>query len=128
MELTSSLMTCTGINSLVEKRPPAIEVSRAPGPTSERGREAVSGRVTDDDGLSHVMVFAGGDKVFFESTSTGQQLKAVPFTADVDLQNGENVVTVLATDQEGYSTTRSVVTWFDDRAVAQANPESSGPH
>jgi len=101
------------------RRPPSIEVSRAPGATSAGKRAAVSGRVTDDEGLSHVMVFSGGDKVFFENTAAGQALTSVPFTADIDLQHGENVVTVLATDKEGYSSSRSVVTWHDDRAVAK---------
>jgi len=110
------------------RRPPAIEVSRGPAPTTTGRRDAVSGRVTDDESLAHVMVFAGGDKVFFESAGRGQRLQALPFTADIELDAGENIVTVLATDREGYSTTRSVVTWYDDHAVAAANSaHTDGP-
>ena len=98
--------------------PPAIEVSRAPGVTYSGRRAALSGMVSDDAGLSHVMVFAGGDKVFFEGGGE-VPLKSVPFTADVDLDEGENVLTVLATDVDGYSTSRSVVTWVDREAVAK---------
>jgi carboxyl-terminal processing protease len=102
------------------RRPPTIEISRAPQLSHPGRRAALSGMVSDDDGLAHVMVFAGGDKVFFDGAGGGS-LASVPFTADIDLSPGENVLTVLATDTAGYSATRSVVTWVDETAVARAD-------
>jgi carboxyl-terminal processing protease len=101
------------------EEPPRIEVTRVPPPRVESGHTTVSGLVTDDRGLDHVMVFVGENKVFFEGAGTAPAgsaaqpglLRSVPFTADVALQPGSNVITVLATDGQGFRTSRSLVVW-----------------
>lgn len=108
------------------RRPPTITVSRAPGLQHTTRHASLSGVVTDDKALDHVMIFAAGDKVFFEGGRAEAPLASVPFTADLTLEEGENVLTVLATDDEGYSTTRSVVTWVDTHAMARAAGSARG--
>jgi len=102
------------------RTPPGIVITRAPGPVGEQGVVTVSGVVTDPTGIADVLVFLGDDKVFF--AGAGQTpLRSVPFTADVALAPGENVITVLARDTDGLTQTRSVVTDYvdaDRRAVA----------
>jgi hypothetical protein len=102
------------------RRTPKIGISRAPDARTTDARVALSGVVEDDGGLDHVMVFAGGDKVFFEGSGRKADIRSLPFTADVELSAGENVITVLATDTDGFSTTRSVVAWRDATELAQA--------
>jgi len=104
------------------RRTPEIQISRAPKDRSSDTRVALSGVVEDDGGLDHVMVFAGGDKIFFEGSGRKADIRSLPFTADVELEPGENVITVLATDTDGFSSTRSVVAWRDDSELARIEP------
>jgi hypothetical protein len=111
---------------------PEITVSRAPDQQTGQRRGSLSGVVTDDVGLDHVMVFQSGaadargathgDKVFFEGSGSTTAIRSLPFTADLDLQPGVNVITVLATDRDGLTSTRSVITWFDDGELAKLQP------
>jgi carboxyl-terminal processing protease len=101
--------------------PPVIEVTRHPGLRVDGSRAVISGAVRDDRGLQHVMVYVGEDKVFLETGTAGaQHLRSLPFTADAALEAGSNVVTVVATDDQGSQSTRSIVIWHDGEAVAQA--------
>jgi carboxyl-terminal processing protease len=102
-----------------QRRPPNIEVTRAPGPKVDSDRVTVSGVVTDDLGLRHVMVFVGEDKVFFEGAGKTSTLRTLPFTADVTLKDGSNVITVLATDDEGFVSSRSVVIHRTAKGIAR---------
>ena len=71
----------------------------------------VSGVVTDETGVRHVMVYSGDNKLFFAGGGKSP-VRSVPFTADVPLQPGANTITVLAEDEDGITTTRSVVTYY----------------
>ncbi len=99
---------------------PKISISRAPEVRTTDARVVLSGVVEDEEGLDHVMVYAGDDKVFFEGSGRHTGIRSLPFTADVELASGENVITVLATNAEGFSSTRSVVAWRDATELAQA--------
>jgi carboxyl-terminal processing protease len=103
------------------RRPPTIDITRAPESRIDGGRMALSGVVTDDRGLAHVMVYVGDDKVFFEGGGPTSALRSLPFTADVALEAGSNLVTVLATDDQGFVASRSVVTSGGGSAVAQVD-------
>jgi carboxyl-terminal processing protease len=92
--------------------PPRIQVTRQPGAASETGSVSISGVVTDDVGLVHVMVYASENKVFYQGGPKDSGLKSLPFTADVNLEPGINTVTVLATDSDGFTHTQSVVTEY----------------
>jgi carboxyl-terminal processing protease len=103
---------------------PSIEVTRRPGTTSDSARVTISGVVRDESGVAHVMVFAADDKVFYQGGGPTSKLQAVPFTADVVLAEGRNVLTVLSEDTDGHRRTDSVVTWLGpDGSLAAA----SGP-
>ncbi|MEQ1500741.1 MAG: S41 family peptidase [Myxococcota bacterium] len=104
------------------RQPPTIAITRAPEVRLDGGRTTVSGVVTDDRGLSHVMVYVGDDKVFFEGGGPTSALRSLPFTADLTLEPGANVISVLATDDQGFVSSRSVVTAFGGSAIAKANP------
>ncbi|MFT4623568.1 MAG: carboxyl-terminal processing protease [Myxococcota bacterium] len=102
-------------------RPPTIQISRGPDTVSKGARATLSGVVLDDVGVAHVMVFAGDDKVFYQGGGPTSRLRAVPFTADVSLAAGRNVLTVLAKDVDGHTRSASLVTWYGrDEAVAHA--------
>ena len=96
------------------RAPPTVEITRHPEPRVDSSRVSVSGVVRDDVGLANVVVYAGGNKVFFEGSRSGVVVSQVPFTAEVTLEPGSNVVSVLATDVDGFTSTDSVVVYFDD--------------
>jgi len=101
------------------QRPPRIEITRAPEIHVNAAHATLSGVVTDDRGLRHVMVFVGDDKVFFESGTTGTTaLRSLPYTANVVLAPGANQITVLATDVDGFVASRSVTTWSEVAELA----------
>ncbi|HHO52832.1 MAG TPA: PDZ domain-containing protein [Deltaproteobacteria bacterium] len=102
--------------------PPVVSITRSPPPYSDSSRITLSGVVTDDVGVSNVMIFAGDNKVFFEGSGPTSALRSLPFTADVELQDGSNVLTVLATDADGFVSSRSVLSWFDGIGLAQLHP------
>jgi hypothetical protein len=133
------------------RKPPVIEVTRAPGQSVDRDRVTVSGVVTDDTGLSYVMVYdqrrattgtgevdealegndalRTPDKVFFQGSHHGEAVRSVPFTADVQLEPGLNTVTIIATDQDGLHATRSVVTFYlaPELQAQLTDPEEADP-
>jgi carboxyl-terminal processing protease len=89
-------------------RPPTIRVTHGPAASTERSRVTLSGIAADDTGLRHVMVFADGDKLFFQGEQPG--VRQVPFTADATLEPGTNVLSIVAVDEQGFTRTQSVVT------------------
>lgn len=101
---------------------PTVEVTRRPALRVTGGQATVSGVVTDDRGLRYVMVFVDDNKVFFEGGGPTSSLRSVPFTADVALSPGENLVTVLAADDQGFKTSRSMVIWSAEAEVAKVTP------
>ncbi|MCB9682238.1 MAG: PDZ domain-containing protein [Alphaproteobacteria bacterium] len=105
-----------------ERVPPRIDISAAPGTRVQQDLVTLSGRVADDDGLDHVVVYADDDKVFYEGSDPGQGLPTIPFTADVRLTPGEHTLTVLARDARGFVSTASrVVTRSEDVRTADAS-------
>jgi carboxyl-terminal processing protease len=103
--------------------PPRIDITRSPETMVGSPRVTLSGVVTNAPGLSHVMVFAGDDKVFYQGKGQGGAVRSVPFTADVVLEPGMNTLTVLATGAQGTTRSRSVVTWYDPSSVARVELE-----
>ena len=103
-----------------ERKPPRIEITRAPERVATGERVTISGMVTDDNGLAHVMVYAGNDKVFHQGAGRSSRLTAIPFTADVPLEPGLNTLVVQAIDRDGTTRTESVVTWSEAPELAAA--------
>ncbi|MCB9678868.1 MAG: PDZ domain-containing protein [Alphaproteobacteria bacterium] len=90
---------------------PSIAVSRAPESVVDTETVVVSGLVEDVGGMQHVTVWGGGDKLFYEG-STG--VASVPFTADVRLEPGTNIISIVAQDVDGFTSTHSLVTFLRD--------------
>jgi hypothetical protein len=99
-----------------------------PGVVADRGQATISGVVSDDVGLKYVMVYLGEDKVFFQGGVSGAHLKSMPFTADLALKPGSNTVSVLATDEDGFTSTKAVSTFWVDPSVAKADEVTIAPH
>jgi len=92
------------------RQPPTITVTRAPTTVAGADHATISGVVRDDHGIADVLVYKGSDKVFFQGGLGGEPLRSVPFTAEVPLDMGVTTLVILATDDEGHTVTRSVVT------------------
>lgn len=95
-----------------QAHPPQIDLSQAPPLSTAERTLTVSGLARDDRGLAHVQVFVDDDKAFVDaSPHVGAPLRAVPFTATVQLEPGVHRVVVVATDRDGLSQTRSQRVW-----------------
>lgn len=103
-----------------DRQAPRIEITTRPELVTGGSRVVVSGRVTDDRGVAHVMVFAGADKVFHQGAGRNSTLRAIPFTAEVAVEPGVNTLVVQAVDADGVVSTRSVVTVAARPELAQA--------
>lgn len=111
--------------TFVAGEPPQIQVTRAPEILVKGNRATVSGVVTDNTGISHVEVYHGADKVFFQGSLADAHIRSVPYTADLDLKPGQNTISVLATDENGFTSTASVVTFYVDAALAAKGPSTT---
>jgi carboxyl-terminal processing protease len=96
----------------VHRTPPAVELSRAPGLLVDGSRAVLSGAVRDDDGMRDVIIYHGDEKIYYQGGQIG--VTAMPFTAEATLNPGQNLFVVLARDEQGMTSLRSVVVWYDD--------------
>lgn len=112
----------TGFPEGPTRKPPVIQVTRAPALVVDGPRATISGVVDDDSGIAHVMVFSGADKVFYQGSGPSSVVRSVPYTADVALEPGSNTVTVLTTDVDGFTHTASIVTYFGNPELAAVSP------
>jgi carboxyl-terminal processing protease len=97
----------------VRRSPPNVQITRAPDVLVTEPRGVLSGVVDDDLGIQHVMVWNGEDKVFYQGSVRGGAVRTVPFTADLELVPGANVVSVVAIDSSGLATVRSLIVRYD---------------
>jgi carboxyl-terminal processing protease len=109
------------------RKPPTILVTRQPGLVVEQARVTVSGLVTDDKGVADVMVFAGDNKVFYQGSRGEHSVRSVPFTADIELDAGANTLSILVKDNQGLTTTKSVVTFYLSAELAKKSQELTSP-
>lgn len=91
--------------------PPKIEVTREPDTVVGRSQAVLSGVVEDDQGLEDVIVFHGEDKVFYQGG--GSSIRSVPFTVDLQLEEGENLLVILSRDSDGLTDIQSLNVFFD---------------
>lgn len=115
----------TGAVQASEERrePPVVRLTRAPELSTSLKRVTVSGEVEDDRAIEHVMVYDGEDKIFYQGAVEGHAVRSVPFTADLEMVDGLNTITVVAIDDRGLAATRSVVsTRVDELLQAQVRP------
>ncbi|TNE91835.1 MAG: PDZ domain-containing protein [Deltaproteobacteria bacterium] len=112
----------TPLTSSPEREPPRVEITQKAPELLDVSTVSVSGFVSDDAGLSHVMVFHNDDKIFYEGGAGANGLTRLPFTVDVALEEGMNTITVLAKDSDGLTATRSEMTFYEPPAKAAAAP------
>jgi len=91
--------------------PPQLRITREPEGLVGRAQAVISGLVEDDKALKDLMIFHGEEKVFYQGG--GDDIRALPFTVDLDLEEGENLVVIMARDQEGLTDIQSVNIFFD---------------
>jgi len=99
--------------------PPSIEVGKELPPVVDRSLASLSGMVFDDS-LAHVTVWLDDEKV---ALADGGGLEAIPFSADVELQPGLNTLAVVATDEDGLTSTHSTVVYYEPPEVTAKAPE-----
>jgi hypothetical protein len=86
--------------------PPKVAFTHTPEAVVSGGTVTLSGTVTDDKGLRDVIVYAGDQKIAYESGGAGA-LASVPFSATADIAEGNTLLVVVARDQDGLATTRA---------------------
>lgn len=96
---------------------PDIQITVSPEPHVRTNLVTLSGVVTDDSGVGHVVIYAGGDKVFYQGSRKGHEVKSVPFSADVELEPGKNTISILSADESGHHSTASRVVYVDDGSL-----------
>jgi carboxyl-terminal processing protease len=106
-----------------KRRPPEIVIEGANEPLIVRGeRYLIKGWARDDTELKDVYIFAGRRKVFFSALDPSKGgPPELPFEASVPLEQGDNVITVIAREGEEFATRRSVIVRRPvDRSSAKA--------
>ena len=107
-----------------EREPPVVQITEQAPELLDVSVVSVSGFVSDDMGLDHVMVFHNEDKVFYEGGAGADGLTRLPFTVDVSLDEGMNTITVLAKDADGLTATRSEMTFYESPEKAASGQPS----
>lgn len=109
--------------SLMFRSPPSIQLSTDAskgGIVAEGEKFTLSGQVTDTKDILDVYVLVNDQKVFFKGAATGEDAKkAVKFTTEFPLKEGNNTVTVVARESEDFAARRTVVIRRRPAAVAQ---------
>ena len=96
--------------------PPQIQVTRQPPGLVGSSQVVISGTVEDDSELEAVILFHGEDKVFYQGGGTG--FRSLPFTVDLQLEEGENLVVILSRDRDGLTDIQSINLFFDPQHEA----------
>jgi carboxyl-terminal processing protease len=91
--------------------PPKLTITSRPDGLVSNGSVVLSGLVQDDGPLQDLLIYHGKNKVFYQG---GGEVSAVlPFSVDLELEAGENLVVVLARDEEGLTDIQSVNLFYD---------------
>ncbi len=112
VEITESDKAQQGAVELsLQRTPPSIELTQ-PASASLLGLEkiALSGVVKDDKFVKHMYILVDNDKVFFKpNSSDSKDASRLPFTAELPLKDGPNLITVVARDDLGLVATKLFV-------------------
>jgi hypothetical protein len=90
--------------------PPTLEITRSPDLTVTSATAVLSGVVSDNNGVRDLQIYHGDNKVFYQGGGDG--VHSLPFTADLQLDEGDNLVVVLARDEDGLTDVRSVNVFY----------------
>jgi carboxyl-terminal processing protease len=93
---------------LLRRSPPLLEVK--PAALATRGdRIRVEGTATDGDQVLDTYIFAGAQKVFYQSNRDATDPKKLSFSHEIELNPGVNVITVVSRENEDTATSRTLV-------------------
>ncbi|MCB9765163.1 MAG: PDZ domain-containing protein [Alphaproteobacteria bacterium] len=100
---------------------PSLEITRAPALMEQTEHAVLSGMARAESGVRDVLVYHKSDahegKVFYQG-GVGEA-QALPFSAEITLDPGENTLVVLVRGQDGLSQLRSVNVWYDETGSAR---------
>ncbi|RMF88671.1 MAG: hypothetical protein D6736_09890, partial [Nitrospinota bacterium] len=95
---------------LIERQPPLIQLSEpVPGSAVDTPEIRLAGTVRDEGEVRHLYIFVNEDKVFFQTGQNGQGTEAhsVPFSTRVKLKEGNNLIMIVAKDDDDLTSRRS---------------------
>jgi carboxyl-terminal processing protease len=90
------------------RSPPVLDVEPAQLATRE-GHVRIGGIATDADQVLDAFVFVGSRKVFYQSNRKSSDPSKMPFSVDVTLNPGVNVIHVVAREHEDTATRQTLV-------------------
>jgi carboxyl-terminal processing protease len=97
-----------------KSKPPKLRIRRQPEGLVNHANVVISGFVEDDGILQDLLIYHGKNKVFYQGG--GDTLSVLPFSVDLELEVGENLVVLLARDTEGLTDIQSVNLFYDPEA------------
>jgi hypothetical protein len=97
-----------------KSKPPQLRITRQPEGLVDHANVVLSGLVEDDGSLQDLLIYHGKNKVFYQGG--GEKLSVLPFSVDLELEAGENLVVLLARDTEGLTDIQSVNLFYDPEA------------
>ncbi len=92
--------------------PPLIELdTQNPHDTFRHDHISLSGTVSDDNAIKYVYILVNDDKVFYKSNkdATEADKSSIIFTSDIPLEDGPNVISIVARDDQDLISTKSFV-------------------
>ncbi len=95
----------------VFQTPPKILTDPKDPPLKSEGSYTLRGRVTDDHQVKYLVVFVGGEKVFYQQPATSGESKSLDFKIILPLKKGINLVTLEAEDDRALTTRKEWVLW-----------------
>ncbi|MDV5166911.1 MAG: MXAN_5808 family serine peptidase [Candidatus Scalindua sp.] len=97
---------------LLQNVPPLIELdTRRPHDTFRQEHISISGTVGDDSAIKYVYVLVNEDKVFYKSNkdASEEDKSKITFASDIPLEDGPNVISIVARDDQDLLSTKSFV-------------------
>ncbi len=107
----------------VQHAPPVIDIEQRPSSPSHTLRTVISGDVWDVDGVKHIYVLVNTDKVYLNIPKDAENTKNLHFKAEIPLEEGPNIVTIVTRDTSGLLATKSFVTNGKTALVKRSSEE-----
>jgi carboxyl-terminal processing protease len=92
--------------------PPLIELDmQNPHDTFRQEHISLSGTVKDDNTIKYVYILVNENKVFYKSNkdASEENKSRITFTSDIPLEDGPNVISIVARDDQDLLSTKSFV-------------------
>ena len=97
---------------LLQNVPPLIELdTKRPHDTFRQEHISISGTVRDDDAIKYVYILVNDDKVYYKSNkdASEEDKSSIAFASDIPLEDGPNVISIVARDDQDLLSTKSFV-------------------